>query len=217
MQEGSGKITNNRPRASESQTVHVISYIVQLEAVKICDSSTQESTRPTLVDDKHLLGPFFYYLSSLTRRNHGPWSIQSTSFHLPFIGSISIFSMFVPLQSPYIYLTVTTATTKSTDYGANERVFYSLVSMQGWRLRKFCSYLNVPFWSSCTGMEDAHAVVLDLEAANEKRNSFFAVYDGHGGAPYRLFLHQKFEISLTLILQDLGWQNLLVSMCINDW
>ena len=53
--------------------------------------------------------------------------------------------MFVPLRSPYIYLTVTTATTKSTDYGANERVFYSLVSMQGWRLRTFCSYLNVPF------------------------------------------------------------------------
>jgi protein phosphatase 2C family protein 2/3 len=33
-------------------------------------------------------------------------------------------------------------------------------------------------------MEDAHAVVLDLEAPNDKRNSFFAVYDGHGGAPF---------------------------------
>ena len=32
-------------------------------------------------------------------------------------------------------------------------------------------------------MEDAHAIVLDLEAANDKQNSFFAVYDGHGGAP----------------------------------
>lgn len=31
-------------------------------------------------------------------------------------------------------------------------------------------------------MEDAHAVVLDLEAANDHQNCFFAVYDGHGGA-----------------------------------
>lgn len=30
-------------------------------------------------------------------------------------------------------------------------------------------------------MEDAHTVVLDLEAANGKQNCFFAVYDGHGG------------------------------------
>ena len=32
-------------------------------------------------------------------------------------------------------------------------------------------------------MEDAHAIVLDLEASNDKKNCFFAVYDGHGGAP----------------------------------
>ena len=32
-------------------------------------------------------------------------------------------------------------------------------------------------------MEDAHAIVLDLEAENDKKNCFFAVYDGHGGAP----------------------------------
>jgi protein phosphatase PTC2/3 len=32
-------------------------------------------------------------------------------------------------------------------------------------------------------MEDAHAVDLNLEAADDKNNSFFAVYDGHGGAP----------------------------------
>ena len=55
--------------------------------------------------------------------------------------------------------------------------------MQGWRLGKFCSYPNIPFLSSCTAMEDAHAVVLDLEGANDKKNCFFAVYDGHGGAP----------------------------------
>lgn len=32
-------------------------------------------------------------------------------------------------------------------------------------------------------MEDAHAIVLDLESADDKQNCFFAVYDGHGGAP----------------------------------
>ena len=32
-------------------------------------------------------------------------------------------------------------------------------------------------------MEDTHAIVLDLETSNDKQNSFFAVYDGHGGAP----------------------------------
>ena len=32
-------------------------------------------------------------------------------------------------------------------------------------------------------MEDTHAIVLDLKATNDKQNSFFAVYDGHGGAP----------------------------------
>jgi protein phosphatase PTC2/3 len=31
-------------------------------------------------------------------------------------------------------------------------------------------------------MEDAHTVDLDLEAADDKKNCFFAVYDGHGGA-----------------------------------
>ena len=33
-------------------------------------------------------------------------------------------------------------------------------------------------------MEDAHAIDLDLEAPNDKRNCFFAVYDGHGGASF---------------------------------
>lgn len=31
-------------------------------------------------------------------------------------------------------------------------------------------------------MEDAHAVVLDLDEGKEDSNTFFAVYDGHGGA-----------------------------------
>jgi len=30
-------------------------------------------------------------------------------------------------------------------------------------------------------MEDAHAAVLDLEGPSGKSNTFFAVYDGHGG------------------------------------
>ena len=30
-------------------------------------------------------------------------------------------------------------------------------------------------------MEDAHAVVLDLDGSGETSNAFFAVYDGHGG------------------------------------
>ena len=68
------------------------------------------------------------------------------------------------------YLSVPSIT-KSTDSGANEQVFYSLVAMQGWRI----------------AMEDAHAVVLDLEAANGKLNSFFAVYDGHGGSSVAKF------------------------------
>jgi protein phosphatase 2C family protein 2/3 len=40
-------------------------------------------------------------------------------------------------------------------------------------------------------MEDAHAIVLDLEAANDKQNCFFAVYDGHGGAPFCLILYKE--------------------------
>ena len=82
-----------------------------------------------------------------------------------------------------IILTHTTATDKLTDSGANERVFYGLTSMQGWRIGKFGSCLCSIICSSFTEMEDAHAVVLDLEAANDKKNCFFAVYDGHGGAP----------------------------------
>ena|ERR1700733_4956265 len=33
-------------------------------------------------------------------------------------------------------------------------------------------------------MEDAHAIVLSLDEGEEKSNTFFAVYDGHGGAFY---------------------------------
>jgi protein phosphatase PTC2/3 len=30
-------------------------------------------------------------------------------------------------------------------------------------------------------MEDAHAIVLSLDEKEETSNTFFAVYDGHGG------------------------------------
>jgi len=63
------------------------------------------------------------------------------------------------------------STRKSTDHGSNDRVFYGLVSMQGWRIT----------------MEDAHAIVLDLEAPSDKSNCFFAVYDGHGGSSVAKF------------------------------
>ena len=44
------------------------------------------------------------------------------------------------------------------------------------------SQCSIYFDHLFTAMEDAHAAVLDLEAANGKQNCFFAVYDGHSGA-----------------------------------
>jgi len=43
-------------------------------------------------------------------------------------------------------------------------------------------------------MEDAHAAVLDLDGSGDKSNTFFAVYDGHGGTP-----PCPLELSLQLI------------------
>jgi protein phosphatase 2C family protein 2/3 len=37
-------------------------------------------------------------------------------------------------------------------------------------------------------MEDAHTVVLDLDEGNHDSNTFFAVYDGHGGVQFSFFL-----------------------------
>jgi protein phosphatase PTC2/3 len=76
------------------------------------------------------------------------------------------------------------STSKSTNSGANEKVFYALVSMQGWRI----------------AMEDAHAAVLDLEAANGKLNSFFAVYDGHGGSNVAKFA--KYNVHQRLVKEE---------------
>lgn len=40
-------------------------------------------------------------------------------------------------------------------------------------------------------MEDAHAIVLDLDPGKENTNTFFAVYDGHGGSTVAKFAGQN--------------------------
>ncbi|KAF8627479.1 hypothetical protein AX17_006291 [Amanita inopinata Kibby_2008] len=56
-------------------------------------------------------------------------------------------------------------TGKKSESGGNDIFLYAVSEMQGWRIT----------------MEDAHAAVLDLDG-EEDSNTFFAVYDGHGGA-----------------------------------
>lgn len=71
------------------------------------------------------------------------------------------------------------ATSKKTESGENDNLFFSVTEMQGWRI----------------SMEDAHTAVLNLEESNDKKNSFFAVYDGHGGGTVARFagrnLHRR--------------------------
>ncbi|XP_062222822.1 probable protein phosphatase 2C 21 [Phragmites australis] len=67
-------------------------------------------------------------------------------------------------------------TSKVTDGGENVRIKYASSSMQGW----------------CKKMEDAHAVVPDLD----RTTSFFGVYDGHGGAEVALLCVRQFHIEL---------------------
>lgn len=68
-------------------------------------------------------------------------------------------------------------TAKTSAKGEDERLFWGLSAMQGWRI----------------SMEDAHAAVLDLQADEtnksppESRVSFFGVYDGHGGERVALY------------------------------
>ncbi|EIM86041.1 PP2C-domain-containing protein [Stereum hirsutum FP-91666 SS1] len=57
------------------------------------------------------------------------------------------------------------ATDKHTETGGDERYSYAVSEMQGWRI----------------SMEDAHTTVLRLDEEAEESNTFFAVYDGHGG------------------------------------
>ncbi|PPR07801.1 hypothetical protein CVT26_014986 [Gymnopilus dilepis] len=67
------------------------------------------------------------------------------------------------------------ATKKTSETGANDRFFFAISEMQGWRIT----------------MEDAHAAVLDLDGNDEKSNAFFAVYDGHGGSTVAKFAGQN--------------------------
>nr|POF16563.1 protein phosphatase 2c like 2 [Quercus suber] len=76
---------------------------------------------------------------------------------------------------------VDTAVPQKSDEGQDERVFFGVSCMQGWRI----------------SMEDAHATVLDLQAlegdeelkpaAADVRISYFGVYDGHGGDKVALY------------------------------
>lgn len=56
---------------------------------------------------------------------------------------------------------------KHTSFGEDDTLVYGISEMQGWRI----------------SMEDAHATILNLdEKTGDEKASFFAVYDGHGGA-----------------------------------
>jgi len=70
---------------------------------------------------------------------------------------------------------------QKSNHGQDDRIFYGVSSMQGWRI----------------SMEDAHACVLDLQplegdkelkpADSDVRISYFGVYDGHGGDKVALY------------------------------
>ncbi|KAF9468533.1 PP2C-domain-containing protein [Collybia nuda] len=66
-------------------------------------------------------------------------------------------------------------TQKHSQSGENGRFAYGISEMQGWRI----------------SMEDAHAVVLDLDQGKGDSNAFFAVYDGHGGGTVARFAGQN--------------------------
>ncbi|KAJ7459841.1 phosphatase 2C-like domain-containing protein [Mycena latifolia] len=67
------------------------------------------------------------------------------------------------------------ATQKFSESGGNGRFHYAVTEMQGWRIT----------------MEDAHAIVLDLDEGKTDPNTFFAVYDGHGGGTVAKFAGQN--------------------------
>lgn len=48
---------------------------------------------------------------------------------------------------------------------------------------------------SSAAMEDAHATVLSLDETSGASNTFFAVYDGHGGASFYFLLVPRLIIS----------------------
>ncbi|KAF5311694.1 hypothetical protein D9611_009416 [Ephemerocybe angulata] len=69
------------------------------------------------------------------------------------------------------------ATKKISESGGNTRFHYAVSEMQGWRIT----------------MEDAHAAVLNLDEGKPESdtNTFFAVYDGHGGSNVARFAGQN--------------------------
>ncbi|OBZ68999.1 Protein phosphatase 2C 2 [Grifola frondosa] len=58
------------------------------------------------------------------------------------------------------------ATSKTTEEGGNDKFHYGVSEMQGWRI----------------SMEDSHTIALNLDDGKNDSNTFFAVYDGHGGS-----------------------------------
>ncbi|KAL0578633.1 Protein phosphatase 2C 2 [Marasmius crinis-equi] len=66
-------------------------------------------------------------------------------------------------------------TSKVSDAGQTKRFLYAVSEMQGWRIT----------------MEDAHAIMPDLDENSEESNAFFAVYDGHGGGTVAKFAGQN--------------------------
>ncbi|EJF63408.1 PP2C-domain-containing protein [Dichomitus squalens] len=67
------------------------------------------------------------------------------------------------------------ATDKVTEQGANDKYHYGVSEMQGWRIT----------------MEDAHTALLNLEEDAPDGNTFFAVYDGHGGSAVARYAGQN--------------------------
>ncbi|KAI0720483.1 PP2C-domain-containing protein [Cerioporus squamosus] len=75
------------------------------------------------------------------------------------------------------------ATNKSTEQGANDKYHFGVSEMQGWRIT----------------MEDAHTAILSLDEDSKDPNTFFAVYDGHGGSAVARYAGQNVHKRL---LQD---------------
>jgi protein phosphatase 2C family protein 2/3 len=89
---------------------------------------------------------------------------------------VSVLSLFLYHQVSIMGQTLSSpATQKFSESGANERLLYAVSEMQGWRIT----------------MEDAHAAILDLDENKNESNTFFAVYDGHGGGSVAKFAGQN--------------------------
>ncbi|KAI9512404.1 phosphatase 2C-like domain-containing protein [Russula earlei] len=91
-----------------------------------------------------------------------------------------------PVRITRIYPVSNAATEKHTETGKNARFAYGISEMQGWRLT----------------MEDSHAISLNLDELEEDElsNTFFAVYDGHGGGSVARFAGQN--VHRRLIQED---------------